>query len=267
MSEATSQILLRAYELIEADKQDEARNLLEPVIESEKDNADAWWLYIHAVDSPEEAQDAIDKLVAVNPNYPGLQELRQKISDTGDLTAMRMSDEGSWSWNIIRVVGVAAVFIIVILGLLLLTQNGEDNFDPTLSPTTDVQSQVVIPTDVEATLEDKGGSQSSVTVEEQFADFVLANPVLLNVDSSQGSAQLINICVVDSPREVLDSAMIKVAELSGELTDVDYIGVRIRDCESDSVLNSIIVERSAASQFMLGEIDQVSYQTLWRTVK
>ena len=125
---------------------------------------------------------------------------------------------------------------------------------------------MVLPTEVEATIADEEDLQNSVAVEEYFAEFVLAEPNVLDVDFSLGSARLVNVCAGDAPRETLDAAMTQVAELSDEITDVEYIGIQIRDCPSDSALNSIIVQTSDASRFLAGEIDRATYQALWRTV-
>jgi hypothetical protein len=68
MTDATQ--LQQAYDLIEADKLDEARAILEPIVAEEKDNADAWWLYAHAVNEPDIARGALQNVLRIDPNYP-----------------------------------------------------------------------------------------------------------------------------------------------------------------------------------------------------
>jgi hypothetical protein len=75
MSDSNSAVLQRAYELIEAGQADEARFLLESVLEDEQTNPDAWWIYAHAVEDPVRARQALDQVLALDPDYPGAAEL------------------------------------------------------------------------------------------------------------------------------------------------------------------------------------------------
>jgi hypothetical protein len=75
MSEATNPELARAYQLIESDELEEARELLDSYLERERDNPDAWWLYAHAVTEPMEAQDALRNVLRLDPSYPGAKSL------------------------------------------------------------------------------------------------------------------------------------------------------------------------------------------------
>jgi hypothetical protein len=75
MSDSNSAVLQRAYELIEAGQADEARFLLESVLEEEQTNPDAWWIYAHAVEDPVRARQALDQVLALDPGYPGAAEL------------------------------------------------------------------------------------------------------------------------------------------------------------------------------------------------
>lgn len=75
MSDDRTLALTRAYELIEAGKPDDAREILDSILEVEKNNADAWWIYAHAVDEPAAARDALENVLQLNPQYPGAGEL------------------------------------------------------------------------------------------------------------------------------------------------------------------------------------------------
>lgn len=79
MSQFTTEILNQAYDLIEQDNLPEALSLLKPIVEAEPDNANAWWLYAHAVDDPQLGRDALQKVAELNPNYPGLESLTEQI--------------------------------------------------------------------------------------------------------------------------------------------------------------------------------------------
>lgn len=79
MSDATEQALTRAYELIEADQPGEAEQLLKPLLAQEADNADAWWLYAHAVSDPETARMALNQVLKLDSRYEGAQELLDQL--------------------------------------------------------------------------------------------------------------------------------------------------------------------------------------------
>lgn len=71
MTDQLQGTLASAYELIEADQLDEARSLLKPILADNPDNADAWWLYAHAVDDPEAARTALNNVLRLDREYPG----------------------------------------------------------------------------------------------------------------------------------------------------------------------------------------------------
>lgn len=75
MSDSNSAVLQRAFELVEAGRADEARGLVESVLEAEQSNPDAWWIYAHAVDDPVKARQALNEVLALDPEYPGANEL------------------------------------------------------------------------------------------------------------------------------------------------------------------------------------------------
>jgi hypothetical protein len=73
--------LNRAYELIEADRLDEAQNLLKPILDNDPDNADAWWLYAHAVTDPDSARTALNNVTRLEPGYPGASDLLETLDE------------------------------------------------------------------------------------------------------------------------------------------------------------------------------------------
>ncbi|MFN8377256.1 MAG: hypothetical protein U0452_01165 [Anaerolineae bacterium] len=75
MSDSNSAVLQRAYELVESGQSEEARSLVESVLEAEQSNPDAWWIYAHAVDDPVKARQALNEVLALDPEYPGANEL------------------------------------------------------------------------------------------------------------------------------------------------------------------------------------------------
>jgi hypothetical protein len=79
MSEMTGQSLSRAYELIEAGQLLEARTILEPLLETDRDNPDVWWLYAHAVDDADDARVALANVLRLAPEYPGATALMNDL--------------------------------------------------------------------------------------------------------------------------------------------------------------------------------------------
>jgi len=80
------QALEQAYTLIEGQKLGEARQLLDKVLATDKNSADAWWLYAHAVEDPKEAVTALENVTRLDPNHVEakslLQSARQKVATT-----------------------------------------------------------------------------------------------------------------------------------------------------------------------------------------
>ena len=88
-SDETQSALSRAYDLVEAGKYDEARAILEPILADNRDNADAWWIYAHAVTDPDEGRNALENVLRINPRYPDAAELlAQALSLSGLLPAL-----------------------------------------------------------------------------------------------------------------------------------------------------------------------------------
>lgn len=87
MNQNTENALKEAFSLIEAGKLDDAKALLRPVLESEKDSADVWWLYSHAVTDSETARLALNNVLRIDPNYPDANEL------LGQLEAQQKSEQ------------------------------------------------------------------------------------------------------------------------------------------------------------------------------
>ncbi len=71
--------LEQVHELIETNKLDEARAMLKPILEADKDNPDVWWLYAHAVDDAETARLALNNVRRLDSDYPDAQHLLSQI--------------------------------------------------------------------------------------------------------------------------------------------------------------------------------------------
>lgn len=79
MNHELDQTLSQAYELIEADKLDEAQNLLKPLLDTHKDDPDLWWLYAHAVTDKTTAKHALQQVLRIDPAYQSAAVLIQRL--------------------------------------------------------------------------------------------------------------------------------------------------------------------------------------------
>ncbi len=79
MSDANNAVLQRAYELIEADQLEQAQELLAPLLETDAKNPALWWVYSHALRDRSIGQLALDRVLELDPAYPGASELKDDV--------------------------------------------------------------------------------------------------------------------------------------------------------------------------------------------
>jgi len=79
MSDSTNTILQRAYELIENDELEQAQELLAPLLETDDKNPSLWWVYSHALRDQSIGQLALDRVLELDPSYPGANELKDDV--------------------------------------------------------------------------------------------------------------------------------------------------------------------------------------------
>lgn len=70
--------LQEAYQRIEAGDLPAARTLLEGIQADNENNPDFWWVYAHAVEDPDEGQAALQRVLELDPEYPGAGALAQQ---------------------------------------------------------------------------------------------------------------------------------------------------------------------------------------------
>ena len=93
MSESSmDDTLKQAHELIEADELEQARALLEPLLESDPDNPDLWWVYAHAVEDAESGRNALAKVQELDPSYPGVVDLTERVEGAVTVDAAEFDD-------------------------------------------------------------------------------------------------------------------------------------------------------------------------------
>ena len=76
MSESVNDSLRQAQELIEKGEHEQAQALLTPLLESESENPALWWVYAHAVSDSAIGSAALERVLQLDPEYPGARELQ-----------------------------------------------------------------------------------------------------------------------------------------------------------------------------------------------
>ena len=98
MSETTNALLRRAYALIENDEREKAQEVLAPLLEEEADNAHLWWVYTHAAQDLAVGQAALQRVLELDPKYPGASELKADFLEAQakdpDLIALEADEAG-----------------------------------------------------------------------------------------------------------------------------------------------------------------------------
>lgn len=190
MSDMRSLALSRAYELVEAGKSDEARTLLEPILLNAPNNADAWWIYAHAVDDPVDARRALNKVLQIDPDYTGAADLLETLEGEypdGEVTSVVdeammagtleddpdfINDEPyeeksayipskspvveaeSRSWLPVAIVAAILVLLFIVLVLILPSLSGTDTSEPTVPAVAgDTTPQATTPMIIDSTAE------------------------------------------------------------------------------------------------------------------
>ncbi len=93
MSESTDGILRNAHELIENDQREQAEELLAPLLETEGNNPALWWVYAHAVSDSAIGVAALDRVLQLDPTYPGARELKAEVLAAQGLLAGDLDSE------------------------------------------------------------------------------------------------------------------------------------------------------------------------------
>ncbi len=145
MSE-NQQALEQAYQLIEAGQLGKARSILEGVLANNQNSADAWWLYAHAVEDPQQAIQALENVKRLDPTNDEasalLQTARQQVGDTTlsdddfdiDLDDEEISstpDDKAEDGRRRTFIIAGAIIGLVVLGIIILIASPRDSRDAT----------------------------------------------------------------------------------------------------------------------------------------
>lgn len=78
---STNQQLQQAYELIKVRKKSEAVDLLVPILKTDEDNANAWWLMANALDTPDDIREALENVIRLRPENDKAREMLNKLNE------------------------------------------------------------------------------------------------------------------------------------------------------------------------------------------
>ena len=99
MSDTSTALLQKAYSHIENDEREKAQEILAPLLEDHANNAHLWWVYTHAAQDASIGQAALERVLEIDPQYPGARELKADVleaqSKDPDLIALGAVDLGA----------------------------------------------------------------------------------------------------------------------------------------------------------------------------
>ena len=99
----------------------------------------------------------------------------------------------------------------------------------------------------------------------ELSDFTLGSDGIHLEDLADGPSVLVDICasIRENASEALAEAMPIIAQQAESFDDVDYLGVRLQNCEDNTNIRTIIVSRADALAFANDEIDARDFQRAW----
>jgi len=80
MSDQIKQQLREAYEFVKNGQRDQARAILDSVVNSDPNNADAWWLMAMAVSTPAEMRNALENVIRIKPDHANARQMLDKMN-------------------------------------------------------------------------------------------------------------------------------------------------------------------------------------------
>ncbi|TVR22291.1 MAG: tetratricopeptide repeat protein [Anaerolineaceae bacterium] len=291
--------LSRAFQLIEDGQLEEAREIIQSVLADDEDNADAWWIYAHALEDADEARRALNRVGDLEPKYPGLadlmayypdEEMAEEQSRPLDLDDDIFADlddddeaddeddffddepekvEGGNTW-FRRLLIVAVILLLVVVGFLVLNSRDTDDADDPPAVAGDAAEPtlpvVFLPPEDDDEPEAAVEAQTVADLSDIFSSQVLAEDVLDVMETNLGVTQIVSVCSDpdESLRDTIQSALVAFSQNLGIIdAETEAIGVRVIDCENDEVWNTIGTPTDVAADFAEGEIDEAEFVGSW----
>jgi len=266
--------LERAYELIETGNVGSARNLLDTIREEQSDNPDFWWVYAHAVEDKVEGIDALDKLKALDPEYPGIAMLYREMEVGSEPTGVTVSKSGqdltrkdnsvepvpsnARSRLLPLVAGGIVVVLIVIaaMSVLLNQQSGITDSVPTVANTA---IPVVVEATDEATIADSQVAQTDqVDLSGLLAQLTtISTSGIREETTTLGNTLVVSICALPGPATsmAISSIWTFLNESGFIFADtISAVAFASTDCTTASEFALIGIPVSFYEQYRSGEL-------------
>ncbi|MDX2160621.1 MAG: hypothetical protein SF162_04780 [bacterium] len=295
MNDATESQLMRAFELVEAGRLDDARAILTPLLTNNRNNPDVWWVYAHAVTDPLVAQDALNNVLRLDEGYPGARELKSQlesqlvtapefapppppVSDEPDFAEIRSAadDPDDGGFNLPRILLIAAVFVLIaVISLALANQTSQ----PVPATPTAVVS---VPTfDASALATDNANADSSATeavagdalrvVAAALNGFPLREPDAVTLEDAAGETVVFTHVCGPANASLLSETVNRLKTTLGQVSstlgsDVERIGIRALDCATNTPLVQIAVDVQSAQAFAAGSLSDAEFSRRWTAV-
>lgn len=291
MDVSVNYILSQAYDLIEVNRIDEARELLEPLLISHADDVDVWWLYAHSVNDPQRARQALDRVQALDPRrYPRAEGLLEDLDNTTSMIPMSLEslparertsskeeipdnvdvldeegdldeDEDSEPSALV-VYGLplaVAIIATVVVVFSLLPRPARNISTPTLqNPTATTSDQVLTVPTISITTPTTLIEAQSVATSLKFTSL----PTILKT-TELGETLLFQLCIDEydlSPSQLVNEVMEEVAQqLSGMTVDSQAIGIELNYCQENALYRSVAVPIELAEQYNQGILTVSDY--------
>jgi hypothetical protein len=294
MSDELDQALAQAHELIEDGQFEDAREILEPLLDAHPDNPDVWWVYSHAVEDPDEGRRALQNVSRLNPDYPGV----QNIALDDDIPVEEREQQNSRRW--LPLVAIVVIVLLIVLVFAVLGQSGGDDDDEEPTPTTVVAAATTEavamgteePTVAAATTEAavvETEEPTAVTTEALVAETEEPTDAAEVAAASAMSAYELSaegITISDTPvlgttlvasichnptvplRDAMESALLELAaSVNPDTVEVDALGIRMVNCTSDNVFNLVGAYVDDIIAFNAGTITEAEFIDRWQAAE
>ena len=296
MSNSPNDILQNAFELIEKGELEQAQAAIAPLFETENDNPALWWVYTHTVSDSATGIAALERVLQLDPRYPGAQELKAEVAaeQSAGIAAAAHGTAGAAAqataadiddWDDVQATAEVAAqatsqtragrgFVLTIIVLLiaaagaLLALSGEldfaallDTFAPAAAPSELPAVSTAEPLPAEA-------AAFFALVGDALADFEIDEAASTVRETELGNTLDIWVCAAPGSEfdARLSAALEAAASLDAEIPeDVEAVAVSLLNCADDeAAARTIGVERSAIRDYAAGQIDVDDFRELWK---
>ncbi|MFZ4825898.1 MAG: hypothetical protein ACOYLB_00945 [Phototrophicaceae bacterium] len=284
MDVSVNYILSQAYDLIEVNRIDEARELLEPLLVSHADDVDVWWLYAHSVNDPQKARQALERVRSLDSKrYPRAENLLEDLDNTSVMpmsleslperpsnqptTSITSDDE--WddededdedSPSRLATYGLPVLVALIVTIVFVVTLLRPNTIDNVVTPSsTAISTAQILTVPTVPTTPTVMDAQSQSIPDVKFVTL----PVLQKT-TELGETTLFQLCIDEydlSPSQLVNDVMKEIAEqLSTLNVEGQAIGVEMSYCNQNTLYRSVAVAVESAERYAQGDLTEAEYR-------